>query len=50
MRISGKKSKDKDKEFTTIKAALQKFFDLLLQADASIFKPPFYEIECSDKM
>jgi hypothetical protein len=49
MRISGKKTKDDDEEFTTIKAALQKFFDLLLQADASIIIPPFYDIERSDK-
>jgi hypothetical protein len=49
MRISGKKTKDEEEEFSTIKAALQKFFDLLLQADASIIIPPFWEIERSDK-
>jgi hypothetical protein len=49
MRFSVKKAKDEDAELTVIKAALQKFFELLLQADASIIIPPFYEIECSDK-
>jgi hypothetical protein len=49
MRFSVKKAKDEDAELTVIKAALQKFFELLLQADASIIIPPFYEIERSDK-
>jgi hypothetical protein len=49
MRISAKKTKDEDEEFKVIKAALQKFLDLLLQADESIIIPPFYEIERSDK-
>jgi len=49
MRFSVKKAKEEDAEFTVIKAALQKFFELLLQADASIIIPPFYEIERSDK-
>jgi hypothetical protein len=49
MRISVKKGKNEDKEFNALKAALLKFLDLLLQADATIIIPPFYEIERSDK-
>jgi hypothetical protein len=49
MRISVAKAKDEEEELTIIRKALQKFFELLLQADATIIIPPFYEVERSDK-
>jgi hypothetical protein len=49
MCINVAKAKDEEEEFTIIKKALQKFLELLLQADATIVIPLFYEVERSDK-
>lgn len=49
MCINVAKAKDEEEEFTIIKKALQEFLELLLQADATIVIPLFYEVERSDK-
>jgi hypothetical protein len=49
MSINVAKAKDNEEELTIIRKALQKFFELVLQADATIIIPPFYEVERSDK-
>ena len=49
IKLSVIKPKEGTDEFKVIKTALQKFFDLLLQADSSIIIPPFYELEREDK-
>ncbi len=39
-----KKPKDEDAELLAIRSSLQKFLELLLQADETIIIPPFYEL------
>jgi hypothetical protein len=45
LKIEVKKPKDEDEEFLGVKNALQKFLELILQADSTIILPPFYELE-----
>jgi hypothetical protein len=44
-----KKPKDEDDKEPKIQKALQKFLDIMLQADSSTLIPPYFELERLDK-
>jgi len=49
LRLKIKAAKTEDEEFPILQKALQRFIEIILQADSTAINPPYFELDRNDK-